>query len=151
MARGTYEITQQGVASGAAIVTLIEFTVGADTTAEILRAVIENEDSEISNQWAASFVIKSAAGTNVTTPTINPVDPGMATSGLTLRGMCTTVGTISATHQRRGFNVLNGWEWVATEEERIVGGGQDILGLHLPVAPPLTVTISVLLVVRVSG
>jgi len=153
---GVYSIVQLGVASGTSIVTLIEIETPAAAVCEILRCWIDNEDSETSTQWAVSFVLKSVDGTNVTTPTEGKHDQGSAASGLTLRGMATTVGTIVATIQRRGFNILNGFEWVATPEERIwvpAGGtaNNGVFGLHLPVAPPASVTISAGVTVAVHG
>lgn len=140
--QGVYNVTQLGVASGTSVVTLIEFETAATHAFEVLRAWIENETSEVSEQWACSFVRKSADGTNVTTPTVEPLDPASQSHGQTVRGMCTTVGTISATIMRRGFNVLNGFEWVATPEERIVVPAAGTFGLHLPVAPVTSTTIS---------
>jgi hypothetical protein len=119
---------------------------------EVLYAYIDNEDVEVSAQWAVSLVRKSAGGTSTVTPLAMPRDVGMAAHGLTLRGMCTTVGTITTTEERRGFNILNGWEWVPiTESDRIWVPPSGIFGLHLPVAPPATAVISAGLHVAVHG
>lgn len=149
--RGTYDIHQLGVASGTSVVTLIEIETPATSLCEILRVYIENESSETSEQWAASFVRKSVDGTNVTTPTVGQHDQNSPAHGLTLRGMCTSVGTISETTKRRGFNVLNGFEWVPTPEERIWILPSGVFGLHLPVAPPSSITISAGVVVAIHG
>lgn len=150
--RGIYNIVQLGVTSGTAVVTLIEIEAGAVTPAFFVNRVwVDNEDSEVSNQWAVSLVRKSADGTNVTSPTESEMDEGTAASGTSLRGMCTTVGTISATIMRRGFNVLNGFEWIATERGRIWVPGAGVFGLHLPVAPPASVTISCGVEIEVAG
>lgn len=149
--RGVYNITQEGVALGTSIVTLIEIESGATTPSFfVTRAWIDNEDSESSQQIAVSLVRKSVDGTNVTTPNERELDEGSAASGLTLRGMCTTVGTISATIMRRGFNVLNNWEWIATERGKIYVPPGGVFGLHIPVAPA-TCTISAGVEVEVIG
>lgn len=140
--QGVYNLNQYGVASGTAVVTLIEFTAGALASFEILRAWIDNETSETSEQWAVSLVRKSGGGTSVTVPTAASLDLASSAHGATLRGMCTTVGTISETVMRRGFNILNGFEWVPTPEERITVPAAGIFGLHLPVTLPTSTTIS---------
>lgn len=142
--QGVVNIYQAGVASGVAVVTLIEVETPASVSPmAVVRAWIENETSEVSEQWTCSIVRKSVDGTNVTAPTAALTDLASSAHGLTLRGMCTTVGTISETIFRRGFNVLNGWEWVATPEDQIIlPANAAVIGLHLPVAPPSSITIS---------
>lgn len=150
MARGVYTASQLGVASGTGVITLIEIE-QATGVLEILRCWIDNETSEVSEQWAVSLVTKSADGTNVTTPTVVAHDLAMAAHGSTVRGMCTTVGTIDNTIMRRGFNVLNGWEWIATDDDKIWVATAKTFGIHLPVAPPSSVTISVGMTYKVHG
>lgn len=150
MAKGTYTASQLAVASGTSVVTLIEIEQAVGVL-EILRAWIHNETSEVSEQWAVSLVTKSADGTNVTTPTVVAHDLAMVAHGSTVRGMCTTLGTIDNTVIRQGFNVLNGWEWVPTENEKIWVAAAKTFGIHLPVAPTTTTTISVGLTYRVHG
>jgi len=149
--QGVYNIHEVGVTSGTSVVTLVEIELPAAHTWEVIRAYIENETSEVSEQWTASFVRKSADGTNVTTPTGSALDPASPAHGLTLRGMATAVGTISETLMRRGFNVLNGFEWVATPEERIIIPATGTFGLHLPVAPPSSITISCGVIIQRLG
>lgn len=150
MARGVYTASQLGVASGTSVVTLIEIEQAVGVL-EILRCWIDNEDSEVSNQWAVSLVTKSVDGTNVTTPTVVASDLAMAAHGSTVRGMCTTFGTVDNTIIRRGFNVLNGWEWIATDDDQIWVATAKTFGIHLPVAPPATATISVGMTYKVHG
>lgn len=142
MARGVYTASQYGVASGTSVVTLIEIEPSATSVIEIVRLWIENETSELSEQWAVSFVTKSADGTNVTTPTVVAHDLAQAAHGGTVRGMCTTVGTVDNVVFRRGFNILNGFEWIPTPDETIFLAAAKTGGLHLPVAPPTSTTIS---------
>lgn len=149
--QAVYSVHQVGVTSGTSVVTLVEFETATGAVFEVLRAWIENETSEVSEQWTTSFVRKSADGTNVTTPTVVALDPASQSHGQTVRGMCTTVGTISETIFRRGFNVLNGFEWVATPEERIVIPSAGTFGLHLPVAPVTSTTISCGIIVARIG
>lgn len=150
MARGTYTASQLGVASGTSVVTLIEIE-QATGVLEILRCWIVNETSETSEQWVVSLVTKSADGTNVTAPTVVAHDLAMAAHGSTVRGMCTTVGTIDNQIIRQGFNVLNGWEFIPSEEEKIWIASTKTFGIHVPVAPPSSISISVGLTYRVHG
>lgn len=150
MARGTYTASQLGVASGTSVVTLIEIE-QATGVLEILRCWISNETSETSEQWVVALVTKSADGTNVTTPTVVAHDLAMAAHGSTVRGMCTTVGTIDNTIIRQGFNVLNGWEYIPSEDEKIWIASAKTFGIHLHTAPPSSITISVGLTYRVHG
>jgi hypothetical protein len=131
-------------------VTLVEIEQAAGVL-EILRCWIDNEDSEVSEQWAVSLVTKSVDGTNVTAPTVVAHDLAMAAHGSTVRGMCTTVGTIDNTIIRRGFNVLNGWEWIPSEDEKLWIASAKTFGIHLPVAPVTSTTISVGLTYKVHG
>lgn len=150
MARGTYTASQLGVSSGTAVITLIEIE-QATGVLEIIRCWIHNEDVEVSNQWNVSLVTKSADGTNVTAPTVVAHDLAMVAHGSTVRGMCTTVGTIDNTIIRQGFNILNGWEWVPTIDERIWVAAAKTFAIHLPVAPPATAVLSVGMTYRVHG
>lgn len=142
MARGVYTVAQYGVASGTSIVTLIEIEPSATSIIEIVRVWIENETSETSEQWTCSVVTKSADGTNVTSPTVVAHDLAQAAYGGAVRGMCTTVGTIDNTVFRRGFNILNGFEWIPTPDETVFLAAAKTGGLHLPVAPTTSTTIS---------
>lgn len=140
---------QDRVASGTGVITLIEYE-HATSSWEILEARILNTTSETSEQWSAAIVTKSADGTNVTTPVVALHDEAMAAHGGTARGMCTTVGTIDKVFPY-GFNALNGWEYIATEKGKIWIPPGKTAGLHLHVAPPSSITISVQLVIALHG
>lgn len=148
MARGVYTWHHDRVSSGTAVVTLIEFE-HATAVIEIIRAWVHNTDVEVSEQWPINIVRKSADGTNVTTPIEFKHDPGTAASGATLRGMCTTVGTITDIYPQ-GANVLNGWEWIATDADAIFIAPAATAGLHLPVTRTAAV-LSVGVTVQVHG
>lgn len=147
--RGVYTIHQDRVASGAAVITPIE----AETTTsvvEILEARVLNTTSEVSEQWSAALVTKSADGTNVTTPIVVAHDLAMAAHGMTVRGQCTAVGTIDNVFPY-GHNVLNGWEYIASEDGKIWIAAAKTFGLHLHVAPPTSLTVSYQLVVKLHA
>jgi len=109
---------------------LIEFE-HATSIIEIIRAWVHNTDVEQSEQWPVNIVRKSTDGTNVTAPVEFLHDPGLPASGVTLRGMCTTTGSIGSTYPQ-GANVLNGWEFVASDNDSILIGPTVAAGLYLP-------------------
>lgn len=138
MSRGTYTVKHERVSSGTAALTLIEIE-QATGVLEILRCWIDNTDVEVSEQWAVNLVTLSTDGTNVTTPTIVAHDLAMASSGSTVRGMCTAAFVVDNVIVPRGFNVLNGFEWIPTEAETIWIAAAKTFAIHLPVARTATV------------
>lgn len=150
MARGTYTVKHDRVSSGVAVCTLIEIE-QATGVLEIIRVKISNTDVEVSNQWAVNLVTLSTDGTNVTTPTIVAHDLAMASSGSTVRGMCTAAFVVDNIIVPDGFNILNGYEFLPTIDERIWVAAAKSFAVHLPVAPPAAAVISTSITYRVHG
>lgn len=149
MARGVYTVKHDRVSSGTAALSVIEIE-QATGVLEILRCWIENTDSEVSEQWAVSLATQSTDGTNVTTPTVVAHDLAMVAHGSTVRGMCTAAFVIDNVIVPRGFNILNGFEWIATDDDKIWIAAAKTFSLHLPVART-AVTISAGITYRVHG
>lgn len=149
MARGVYTVKHDRVSSGTAALTVIEIE-QATGTLEILRVWIENTDSEVSEQWAVNLVTLSTDGTNVTTPTVVAHDLAMVAHGSTVRGLCTAAFVVDNVIIPRGFNILNGFEWIPSEKERIVIAAAKTFAIHLPVARTAT-TISTGITYEVNG
>lgn len=137
-----YDITHKGVAPTSAIQTLIEFTAATNQSVVILRAWCSQSGSTTSAQQSINLIRKSAAGTNVTSPNANPVDASDTAFAGTVRGLCTTEGTLTTDLIADSFNWVNGWIWLPVPEERIYVKGAGIVGLRLPVAPPSSLTVS---------
>lgn len=125
-------------------ISALQLKAGTNGAIEILRASLSQGSSNASAQCAAGLVRCSAAAT-VTTAVAgthlfknNPVWP---TSDLSLGTSATGVtasaeGTETDTPTARGFNVLNGYEWLPTPEERIIVPQGGIIKLKFLVAPP---------------
>lgn len=130
-----YTITQRNVASGTAVVTLIELTNASTKVLLVTRAWVEQRSTVTSTQQDVQLVRKSGAGTNVTAPTVEQDSIGDAAIGATVRGMCTTEGTISATPYSDAFNLINGWIWTPTPQEYIEIAPSGIFGMRYATAP----------------
>lgn len=135
---GIYVVENGGVAISTAI-TIIQLKAGASRGLELLRAKISQAVSETSTQEHIQILRKSAAAT-VTSRTplkLNPDDGaadavgGTAATGIT----ATAEGTDGDVLIEEGFNILNGWEWLPTPEERIVAHAGDFLALKFGTAP----------------
>jgi hypothetical protein len=120
----------------------------ANKLVEIHEVHITQDTGETSEQLVvrlrrlpATFTVGS--GGAAVTP--DPMSPGDAAAGATVRRNDTTVATTSgtaATLRRQGDNVLNGWHWVFTPETRPkVVNGQGFI-VHLPTAPGAALTMS---------
>lgn len=150
MARGIYTVKLDRVSSGTAICTLIELE-QATGVLEIIRVKISNTDVEVSNQWAVNLVTLSTDGTNVSTPTIVAHDLASAAHGSTVRGMATAAFVVDNVIIPDGFNILNGYEFLPTIDERITLAAGKAFAVHLPVAPPAAAVISTSITYAVHG
>jgi hypothetical protein len=138
-----YVLTNNGVSISTAI-TAIQLKCGTNGPAEILRASLSQSTSTTSAQTSGMLVRKSAAatvtiavaGTNLAK--LNPVAPtsdaslGTSATGFTASGE----GTNTDQTVKRGFNALNGMEWLPTPEERMMIPQGGIVGLTFLTAPP---------------
>lgn len=148
--RGTYTVKHDRVSSGTSVCTLIEIE-QATGVLEIIRVKISNTDVEVSNQWAVNLVTLSTDGTNVATPTVVAHDLASASHGSTVRGMCTAAFVVDNVIIPDGFNILNGYEFLPTIDERIWIAAAKSFAVHLPVAPPAAAVISTSITYRVHG
>ena len=122
MSKGVYSIIFNGVITTAK--TLLQIKAGATTPLEILRASITNATVDASDSGVAQILRKSAAAT-VTSQTAKLFD-GSSTAADAVGGTAATGDTASAEGTdgdvliEEGFNVLNGFLWLPTPEERII-------------------------------
>lgn len=139
MAAGVYVAQMEGV-SVSASKTLVELGAPSTGVVRVLRAWIGNTDVETSNQLRVQILRQSASGTG-TSFTPKPLT-STATAGATCETNCTAEGTAGNILVDEGFNILNGWLWVPTPEERIIIPPSGFLGLKLASAPASAVVLS---------
>lgn len=141
----TYSVTMQGTSVSAAI-TLIQIKAGAAKSVQILRAWVGNTDVETSNQLRVRLLRKTATATVTSFTPIEFDTDGPAAGaagGTSATGVnASAEGTDGDVLVDDGFNILNGWLWVPTPEERIVVPAAGFLGLKLPAAPAAATVIS---------
>lgn len=140
-----YEVSLNNTSVTAAI-TLVQLLAGSSSMLRILRAWCSQSNQTTSAQQAIQIMRKSGAAT-VTSFTPLKLSPGDAASNMTssTSGTGTNAsaeGTDTDVLYRDNFNVLNGWLWVPTPEERIVVPPSGILGLKFPIAPGSAMTVS---------
>jgi hypothetical protein len=137
-----YILTNNGVSISTAI-TAIQLKPGVNGPCEILRASMTQGTNTTSSQTAAMLVRKSA-GATVTTgvagTTVNKENPVAPTTDASLGATATGItasaeGTNTEQSIKRGFNILNGWEWLPTPEERLIVPQSGFLGLTFMTAP----------------
>lgn len=135
---GVYSVLLPDVAVSTAI-TLIQVKAGADTSLEIIRAWCSQENTDTSDQQEIQIVRKTAAATVTSfTPILLSPNYGAAKAvgGTAATGHTATVeGTDGDIVYRDAFNLINGWLYVPTPEERIKLAGGDTIGLKLTAAP----------------
>jgi len=129
--RGVYTVAFSGVITTAK--TLIQIKAGASSALELLRASITNTTVDASDSGSAEILRKTAAAT-VTSFTPLLYDPSdqaaKAVGGTTATGHTATAeGTDGDILVDEGFNVLNGWLWLPTPEERITVPQGGIIAL----------------------
>lgn len=138
-----YSLQNNGpIISGA--ITALQLKAGANGVCELLRASFTQSSSTTSLQFAAAVLRKSGAATVTTAVAgthlkkMNPASPGAdASLGTAATGITATVeGTNSDLSVQRGVNILNGWEWLPTPEERMVVPISGFAGLTFTSAPP---------------
>src|SRR3569832_1594028 len=122
-----YVVKNNGVSISTAI-TVLQVKAGTNGAIEVQRASLSQGSVATSAQYAAALLRKTfvatvttgAAGTTVLKQ--NPINPttdlslGTAATGITASAEGTN-GEITIT---RGFNDLNGMEWLASPEERVL-------------------------------
>lgn len=138
MSNKTYKVSNGGVAISTAI-TLIQLKAGSANPFELLRATVTQGLSVISSPVEVQILRTSTAGT-VTSSTPILFDPRAeasgASGGTSATGITATAeGTAGDILVEAGFNVLNGWVWLPTPEERIFVEAGGYLALKFPTAP----------------
>jgi hypothetical protein len=142
---GVYNVTMNAVSVSGAI-TLLQIKAGTSRAVEIMRAWVSQSASTTSAQQRIQINRKSAAAT-VTSFTPLVINGGAvaanAAGGTSATGTnASAEGTDSDILIMDAFNVLNGWLWVPTPEERITVPAGGIVGLKFPAAPGSALTIS---------
>lgn len=134
-----YVVNHNAIVVSTAI-TIIQIKAGASTPLRLLRAHVSQGLLETSTQEQVIILRKTAAAT-VTSFTPLPYGPNTsaaaAAGGTAATGITATVeGTDGDILVNEGFNILNGWTWVAASEaEKIVVPAAGIIALKFPVAP----------------
>lgn len=151
---GVYVARMSAVSVSTAI-TLVQVKAGTTCGLEIIRAWVGNTDSETSNQLQVQFLRKTAAAT-VTSFTPLKFGTNMAAAnaagGTSATGHTATVeGTDGDILIADGFNVLNGWLYVPTPEERPQVPVSGIVAIKLGSAPAAATVLSAGIVFGETG
>ncbi|HEX4381236.1 MAG TPA: hypothetical protein VH022_14435 [Candidatus Acidoferrum sp.] len=142
-----YTVLHKNIAVSTAI-TIIQLKAGANNAIEIIRASLTQRGSTTSAQEDIALIRKSAAATvtaaidspGSNTSTLVRRDPNQSAPSATLSTSGTGItasaeGTDTETVLREAFNVLNGWLYLPTPEERIYVPPAGIIGLKFLTAP----------------
>ncbi len=144
-----YSVRMDRVAVTGAI-TLLQIKAGAANGLRLLRASIGQSNLTSSAMQTVQINRKSGAATVTSfTPLLFTPDDSAAKAvgGTSATGTnASGEGTDSDIVLTDSFNILNGWLWVPTPEERIFVPGGGIIGLKLPVAPGSSMTTSAVFV-----
>jgi hypothetical protein len=134
----TYVVNNLAVTISTAI-TIIQIKAGATWPLWLVRATLTQKGSTTSAQERVQILRKTAAAT-VTSATALLYDgddiAAKAVGGTTSTGITATgEGTDGDVLVDRGFNVLNGFEWVATSFDSILVPAAGFIALKFPTAP----------------
>lgn len=123
----------------ATAITIIQIKAGATSPIWLLRASLTQRGSAVSVQERVQILRKTAAATvtSFTPLALDTTDPAAAAVGGTAAtGITASVeGTDGNIIVDRGFNVLNGFEWIATPMEMIYVPPAGFIAIKFPVAP----------------
>lgn len=142
-----YVVSVGGITVANQAVTLVFINPGTTQSIEILRCWVSQSANATSAQQRVQLVTQVTAFPTLTSTTpgrLKIIDPVSVIAGGTA-GAAGTCGT-NASAEGAGaktvlvnhcFNVLNGWDWIATPPETIImnASAASGFGLHLPVAP----------------
>lgn len=127
-------------------ITLVQIKAGSARLVTILRAWCGQSNLTASAMQRIQILRKSAAAT-VSSATPLLLDAGDAAAGSV--GGTAATGTNASVEGTDGdvlvdtdFNVLNGWLWVPTPEERIIVGPAGFIAIKFPGAPASSMTTS---------
>jgi hypothetical protein len=113
--------------------TLVQYNASATNIGVVLRAWVSQNLSETSTQEEVEIQRVTTAGTGTAGNLRALATYGAALGTTTVNH--TAEGTAGDSLIREGFNILNGWLWVPTPEERIVVPPSGRVVLKFPVAP----------------
>lgn len=115
--------------------TVLQLTAPSTMNLEILRVWIEQSSSTTSAMADAALVRKTATvtgGTSITPSKLVPGDPAATTTAVrTATGEGTETDTLAA----ESFNILNGWLWIPTPDERPWVAPSGMVALRFTAAP----------------
>lgn len=139
MATGyTYSVTNGGGAAISTAITIIQVKAG-NTPLEILRVTVGQYTSLTSGMNVVGIIRKNSAATvTAATPTrFNTNDPvALAVGGTAATGFTASAeGADGLTLQYETFNILNGYTWLPTPEERIWVPSSGIVAVKFLIAP----------------
>lgn len=124
---------------------LFEINAPADAVVIVHRCVISQSsdagDSE-SEQLAILFHMGSTSGSGGTTVTPTPLQLGNAAFGGTVEANNTSQSTEGTFLHAEAFNVMAGFDWHPTPEERIVISPSDRLIIELQTTPADSLTMN---------
>jgi len=146
MARASI-VSAAGITLANRAVTLVFTNPSATVGFDVLRCWVGQSAGPTSAQQRVQLVSQITAFPTLTSATPSKVRFGDPVSGI-VGGAAGAAGTAGVNASAEGagtkvvilndaFNVVNGWVWVPTPDERLVFGGgiASGFGLHLPVAP----------------
>ena len=113
---------------------VIEITAG-DFPLEIQRVTVSQADVATAAQTSVILQLLTAASSGGTSYTPRVLSPGAAASSATAKYAMTSTGTESDIYIRQGFNILAGFFYYPTEDERIVVARSGIFAIRFPAAP----------------
>lgn len=127
-------------------ITLVQIKAGSARLVTILRAWCGQSNLSTSSMQRIQILRKTAAAT-VTSGTPLLIDAGDAAAGSA--GGTSATGTNASVEGTDGdvlvetdFNILNGFLWVPTPEERIIVGPGGFIAIKFPTAPGSSMTTS---------
>lgn len=142
-AMGPYVVHINAVSVSTAI-TLVQIKAGTTRSVEITRAWLTQSNISTGSMQRVQINRKSSAATvtSFTPLLINPAAPAAdAAGGTSATGTnASAEGTDTDILYPDAFNLLSGWLWVPTGDERIIVKPGGIIGLKLPAAPAAATT-----------
>lgn len=124
---------------------LVQIKMGS-AAGQLLRAWVSQSSSTTSTMQQVALVRGTSAGTGTAGSIVkqNLNNPASLVTSSTTTGATniTAEGTVVDTLYVDAFNILNGWLWVPTPEERIVVAQGGFLALKFIATPASAITVS---------
>jgi hypothetical protein len=131
---GVYDIVMPATVISTAR-TIIQYNAPSTRIAVVLRAWLSQTLSETSTQEEVEILRTTTAGTGTGGPPTPRPKGAFAAAAGTATFNHSAEGTAGDSLIREGFNILNGWLWVATPDEYIILPPSARIALKFPVAP----------------